>query len=115
MGENALFWFVANAVPTALGGLIALGHPLTIVVAGLSAPFTSLTPVIGAGYVAAFVQTWAAPPLVREFKTVGDDIAHPAHWWSSRLLKIFLAFVLTTLGSLVGTGVGGLEIASNLF
>ncbi|MEE2664449.1 MAG: TraB/GumN family protein [Myxococcota bacterium] len=115
MGENALYWLVANSVPTALGGLAALGHPLTIAIGGLAAPFTSLTPVIGAGYVAAFVQTWVAPPLVHEFETVGDDIAHLSRWWRSRLLKIFLVFVLTTLGSLLGTGLGGVEIVSNLF
>ena len=115
MGENALYWFIANAVPTAIGGLAALAHPITIAVGSLAAPFTSLTPVIGAGYVAAFVQTWVAPPLVREFQSVGDDIAHLGRWWQNRLLKIFLVFVLTTLGSLLGTGVGGVEIVSNLF
>jgi pheromone shutdown-related protein TraB len=115
MGENALYWFVANAVPTAIGGLAALAHPLTIAIGALAAPFTSLTPVIGAGYVAAFVQTWVAPPLVREFQSVGEDISQPSRWWRSRLLKIFLVFILTTLGSLLGTGVGGAELVSNLF
>ena len=55
--------------------------------------------VIGAGYVAAFVQTWVAPPLVREFQTVGEDISQFGRWWQNRLLKIFLVFILTTLGS----------------
>ena len=114
-GENALFWFTANALPTTIGGIVALGHPITIVAAGLAAPFTSLTPVIGAGYVAAFVQTWFAPPFVREFQSVGEDIAQAGMWWRSRLLRIFLVFLLTTLGSFVGTGVGGAEILRNLF
>jgi len=115
MGENALYWFVANALPTAIGGAAALAHPLTVLVAGVAAPFTSLTPVIGAGYVAAFVQTWVAPPLVREFQTVGEDIGEFGRWWQNRLLKIFLVFILTTLGSLLGTATGGIEIFSNLF
>ena len=70
-GENALYWFLANAIPTGLGGLIAFGHPLTILAAFFGAPFTSLTPVIGAGYVAAFVQTWYVPPTVQEIQGVG--------------------------------------------
>ena len=114
-GENALFWFVANALPTGLGAILSLAHPLTIFGAALAAPFTSLSPLIGAGYVAAFVQAWAAPPTVAEFKTLGDDFASPRRWWRSRLLRIFLVFVLTTLGSVVGTWVGGIEIARNLF
>jgi pheromone shutdown-related protein TraB len=114
-GENALYWFLANAIPTGIGGIAAFGHPLTIIAAALAAPFTSLTPVIGAGYVAAFVQTWFAPPLVREFQNVGDDVTRVSRWWKSRLLRIFLVFVLTTLGSFLGTWVGGYEILTNLF
>lgn len=113
-GENALIWFLANAIPAGLGAIVALAHPATIVAAALSAPFTSLTPLIGAGYVAAFTQLWAAPPRVADFGTVGDDLAQPARWWRSRLMRIFLVFLLTTLGSLVGTYAGGFEVLSNL-
>jgi pheromone shutdown-related protein TraB len=114
-GENALFWFFANAVPSGIGGLIAIAHPATILAAFFAAPFTSLTPVIGAGYVAAFVQAYVRPPKVTEFQTVGNDMSRVSSWWTNRLLKIFLVFILTTLGSLIGTWVGGIEIVRNLF
>lgn len=113
-GENAWFWFLANAIPSGLGGAVALAHPATIAAAFFAAPFTSLTPVIGAGYVAAFVQTWAHPPKVTEFQNVGTDISKLSAWWRNRLLKIFLVFIATTLGSLIGTWVGGIEIVGNL-
>jgi len=114
-GQNALFWFLANAIPSGIGGLLALAHPLTTLAAFFAAPFTSLTPVIGAGYVAAFVQTWFAPPTVHEIQTVGEDIATFRGWWLNRLLRILLVFIFTTLGSVIGTWVGGVEIVSNLF
>ncbi len=114
-GENALFWFLANAIPSAVGGILALGHPVTVLAAFFSAPFTSLTPVIGAGYVCAFVQAFLRPPTVGEFQSVGDDIASLRMWWKSRLLRVFLVFILTTVGSIIGTWVGGVEIVSNLF
>ena len=38
-----------------------------------------------------------------------------AGWWRNRLLRIFLVFLLTTFGSILGTWVGGAEIVSNLF
>ena len=113
--DNAIFWFLINAVPCAIGGVIALAHPLTILAGFISAPFTSLTPVIGAGYVTAFVQTYVHPPLVHEFQSVGEDIATLRGWWHSRLLRVFLVFILTTLGSVVGTWVGGSVIVSNMF
>jgi pheromone shutdown-related protein TraB len=114
-GENALFWILANGIPSGIGGILAMAHPLTIITAFVSAPFTSLTPVIGVGYVTAFVQAYLQPPIVRDFQTVAEDIAIPGRWWKSRLLRVFLAFLLPTIGSIIGTWVGGTRIVSNLF
>jgi pheromone shutdown-related protein TraB len=114
-GENALFWILANGIPSGIGGILAMAHPLTILTAFASAPFTSLTPVIGVGYVTAFVQAYLQPPIVRDFQTVAEDIAIPGRWWKSRLLRVFLAFLLPTIGSIIGTWVGGTRIVSNLF
>ncbi len=113
-GENALIWFLANAIPSGIGAIIALGHPVTILAAALAAPFTSLSPLIGAGYVAAFTQLWARPPRVSDFRTVGEDLAIPSRWWKSRLMQVFLVFILTTVGSLIGTWTGGFGVLSNL-
>jgi len=113
--DNLVFWIVANGVPTTLGALLAAAHPVAIACAFFVSPVTSLIPVIGAGYVLAFLQAWLAPPTVREFQTVGEDATRPARWWRNRLLKVLLVFLFTTLGSIVGTWVGGLEIASNVF
>ncbi len=114
-GDNLLFWVIANSIPSAIGAIIALAHPLTIIAAFLAAPVTSLTPVIGAGYVAAFVQAYFQPPLVKEFQSVTDDVNKPLKWWRNRLLRILLVFILTSLGSAVGTYVGAYEIITNLF
>jgi pheromone shutdown protein TraB len=112
--DNALFWVLANGLPAMLGAAIALAHPLTVAGAFVAAPITSLTPVIGAGYVAAFAQTYLRPPIVSELHSVMADIRVPRMWWSNRLLRIFLVFFLTNLGSSIGTFVGGAEILSNL-
>ena len=114
-GDNALFWFLANGIPSALGVIIAMGHPFTVLAAFFGAPFTSLTPLIGAGYVAAFVQAYFRPPLVHEFKTVMDDAGEIRNWWSNKVLKVFLVFILSSVGSVIGTYVGAYEIISNLF
>ncbi len=113
--ENAIFWFAANGIPAALGALLALGHPLTILAACIAAPFTSLTPVIGAGYVAAFVQVYCASPLVADVQRVVDDAGRARNWWNNRLLRVLLVFIFSSLGSLIGTYVGAYEIISNLF
>jgi len=113
-GENALFWILANGIPAACGALLAFAHPLTTIGAFASAPLTSLTPVIGAGYVTAFIQVMTRPPVVKEFESAGDDIATIKGWWKNKLLRVFLVFLLTGLGSAIGTWVGGYEIFKNL-
>lgn len=114
MGANLLYWVLANGIPCALGGLLAYGHPLTVVGAFAAAPITSLTPVIGAGYVAAFIQAMNSPPVVKEFESVGDDMGTVKGWWKNKLLRLFLVFLFTGLGSSIGTYVGGYEIIKNL-
>lgn len=112
--DNATFWVLANGIPSAAGTLLALGHPGTIIAAFLAAPLTSLTPVIGAGYVAAFVQAYLAPPKVKEFQSVVEDAGTPKRWWGNRLLRILLVFILSTLGSMIGTWLGAGKILSTL-
>ncbi len=113
-GSNLIFWILANGIPAAIGALLALAHPFTTVGAFAAAPITSLTPVIGAGYVTAFIQVMTKPPVVKEFETVGDDMATFNGWWKNKLLRVFLVFFLTGLGSAIGTWVGGYEIFKNL-
>lgn len=114
-GANILFWVLANGIPAACGALLALAHPATTIGAFTAAPLTSLTPVIGAGYVTAFIQVMTRPPVVREFESVGEDVATFTGWWKNKLLRVFLVFFFTGLGSAVGTWVGGYEIFKNLF
>ncbi len=114
-GANLLFWILANGIPAACGAVLALAHPYTTIGAFTAAPITSLTPVIGAGYVTAFIQVMTTPPVVREFESVGDDISSFTGWWKNKLLRVFLVFFFTGLGSAIGTWVGGYEIFKNLF
>ncbi len=98
-----LAWVVANGAFSAVGALAALAHPLTIVAAAAAAPFTSLAPIVGAGMVAAFIQTIFAAPRVRDFESIGDDIVEWTGWWKNRLSRIMLVFFFSSLGSSIGT------------
>ncbi|MCW5206551.1 TraB/GumN family protein [Desulfobulbus sp. F5] len=114
-GANVLYWVLATGVPAAIGAIIALAHPITILSAFACAPLTTLSPVIGAGHVCAFVQVMNQPPVVREFETVAGDMATLTGWWKNRLLRVFLIFILTSFGASIGTWMGGYKIISSLF
>jgi pheromone shutdown-related protein TraB len=112
-GSGALTWALVTGVPSALGGLLSLAHPLTVLSAFLAAPITTLSPLIGAGHVTALVQAYLVPPRVYELQRVGDDIASPVAWWTNRLLRVLLVFVLTSLGAAIGAWVGGAKLLTS--
>ena len=55
------------------------------------------------------------PPVVKEFESVGEDMGKLTGWWKNKLLRLFLVFLFTGLGSAIGTYIGGYEIITNLF
>ncbi|MCK4839894.1 MAG: TraB/GumN family protein [Desulfobulbaceae bacterium] len=114
-GDNIIYWILANGIPSSIGAMLALAHPLTIVGAFIAAPLTSLTPVIGAGYVTAFLQVILQPPVVSEFESALDDMSSLTGWWRNKLLRVFLTFILPGFGSMIGTYIGGYKIISSLF
>jgi len=113
-GENLMFWILINGIPSAIGAALAWAHPLTIVAAFIAAPLTSLSPLIGAGYVVAFVQAYLQPPRVSDIQNVTTAAGKFSGWWKNRLLRVLLAFVLSTLGSAIGTWLGGAKIVRSL-
>lgn len=113
-GESVLYWILAHGIPASIGGILSLAHPLTILTAFAASPLTSLSPLIGAGSVCAFVQVMVCPPVVKEFESSGNDINTLKGWWKNRLLRLFLVFILTEFGSALGTWLGGYRIFNNL-
>jgi pheromone shutdown-related protein TraB len=114
-GDNVLYWFLANSIPAGIGCALAMAHPGAIAAAFFSAPFTTLSPVIGSGHVAALAQAYLQPPLVHEFQTMSEEMVSPKFWWKNRVLRIFLVMILTSLGGFVGIWIGSVGVISNIF
>ncbi|MDY2840080.1 MAG: TraB/GumN family protein [Treponema sp.] len=100
-------WFLWNAIPAAAGTLVALGTPLTVLVAFVSAPFTSLCPFIGVGFVTGIFQAIICKPKVKDMETLQDDVTSFKGWYKNRILRVFLVFILSSIGSTIGTFAGG--------
>lgn len=108
-------WFLINAILAGLGATIALAHPLTIIGTFFAAPFTSLNPLIGAGFVAAGLELWLRRPSVGDFSSLRRDITKLRGWWKNRVARTLLVFFLATLGSALGTYLAGFRIFGRLF
>jgi len=103
-GSEMLFWWVgANAILAALGAAVALAHPLTIISAAVAAPFTSLNPLVAAGWVAGLVEVFLGKPKVKDFESLSQDITTVKGFWHNKITRILLVVVFTNLGSSIGT------------
>lgn len=112
--ELIWIWILANGIPCALGTLIALGHPVTIVASFFAAPFTSLSPLIGAGMVAGLVEAYMKKPTVEDCETLSNDTIHFKGWYHNRITRTLLVMTLSTLGSAFGTYYGAYAIITAL-
>ncbi len=112
--QLVLEWLLINGGLAALGGIIALAHPLTIVTAFFAAPLTSLNPMLGVGMVTGLVETLLRKPRVMDFKSLRDDATSLKGWYHNRVSRTLLVFLLTTVGSAIGTYVAGFRIVQLL-
>ncbi len=109
-----LEWMLINGGLAGLGAAVALAHPLTVLGTAIAAPFTSLNPLIGAGFVAAGLELWLRKPSVGDFERLRSEVTRARGWWSNRAARAFLVFLLATLGSVIGTYLGGFRILDGL-
>ena len=102
-GQAAIYWILINGILTALGCILALGHPLTIPAGFIAAPITSLNPMIGAGMVTGLVQILLVRPKVLDIEKAVDDASSFKGWWKNRLTRVLLVTVFASIGSAIGT------------
>ena len=101
-GQLSLQWAMLTGGGAMLGAIIAGGHPLTVLVALVAAPFTGLTPLIGVGFFTALTQVYMRPPRVSEMETLADDIWQVKHWWKNRVTRVMLCFLCPGIPAIVG-------------
>lgn len=114
--EMIWVWVLVNGAFSAVGTLIALGHPLSIITAFIAAPITSMNPAIGAGMVVGFVEALLRKPTVDDFERLPEDFITAKGWWRNKVTRVLLVFLFSGLGSGIGTWVAGfmmLEKAAN--
>ena len=112
--KMALNWILWNGILAGLGALIAGGNPLTILVSFAGAPITSLCPFIGVGIVAGIVQAAICKPQVKDLETLSDDAGSIKGFYKNKILRVLLVFLLSSVGSSIGTFAAGAGIVINL-
>jgi pheromone shutdown-related protein TraB len=112
--DMLVLYILWNGCLAALGAIIALAHPLAILVSFLGAPFTTLTPFIGVGIIAGIVQVTFSKPRVSDAQDITADTTSLKGLYRNRITRALLVFFLASLGSSIGTFVSISAIAGLL-
>lgn len=112
--DAALAWILATGGLSAIGTLLAGGHPLTILIALVAAPITTLHPALGVGFFTGLGQAWLVPPTVSDLERVSDDVVTLRGWWGNRVTRVLLVFFFSSLGASAGIFVA-LHWLKNIF
>ena len=107
-------WILWNGSLAALGAIIALGHPLAILVSFMGAPFTTFIPFIGVGMISGLVQATLRKPRVSDIQSIADDITSLKRIYGNRISRALLVFFFSSLGSSIGSFVSIPVIAGML-
>lgn len=107
-------WILWNGCLSALGALVAFANPITVLIAFVGAPLTSLCPLVGVGLFTGIVQALICKPKVSDIESLQEDVSSLKGWYKNRVLKVLLVFFLSSLGSTIGTFVATGKIASLL-
>jgi pheromone shutdown protein TraB len=106
-----LAWILGNGICAAIGSLIALARPQTILISFLAAPITSLNPTIGVGFVTGLLEYLFRKPKVEDLENLSADTGSLKGWYRNRVTRVLLVFFLSSLGSSIGTFWAGARIA----
>lgn len=114
VGINQIYsWWLWNGTLSAIGVLLAFGHPLSILTAFIAAPITSLNPLLAAGWFAGLVEATIRKPKVKDFENLANDTATIKGFWTNRVTRILLVVILANVFSTIGTFVSGIDIISS--
>ena len=112
--EMIIRWVLWNGSLAALGSLIALAHPLAILVSLLGAPIATLNPFIGVGLFSGLVQIAMRKPRVADVQNITEDAASLKGIYRNRIIKALLVFFLSSLGGMIGNFISFPAIVSLL-
>jgi pheromone shutdown-related protein TraB len=101
--EMVVLWSACTGVLAGLGAAAALAHPATVLSSVVVAPFTTLHPMIAAGWVSGMVEAFSRKPKVRDLESLPDDILTFKGFWRNKVTRILLVVAFTNIGASIGT------------
>ncbi|OPY54415.1 MAG: TraB family protein [Methanosaeta sp. PtaU1.Bin112] len=103
--QACIIWFAVTGGLSALGVVLARGHPLSALTALMVAWMTTLNPFVAAGWFAGMVEAWKLKPTVSDLKMLAASDSFQ-QMMKNRLFKVILVAALSNVGAMLGMFIG---------
>jgi len=100
--EMVWIWVLVNGGLAALGSLLALAHPITILASFPAAPIATLNPAIGVGMITGLLEAYFRKPRVEDFERLSEDITSLKGFFRNRVTHVLLVFFFSNIGGMIG-------------
>lgn len=97
-----------------LGALLALAHPLTILVAIVASPIGAAHPLIASGWIAGLAEATLRKPNVADFEELQEEPLTVKLFWHNRVTRVLLVVIAVNLMVSLGMFASGWLLASRL-
>ncbi|HOX91272.1 MAG TPA: TraB/GumN family protein [Spirochaetales bacterium] len=95
-------WLLWNGSLAAVGSLVCMAHPLTILVSFAAAPIATLNPLVAVGFFSGLTEAWLRKPSVKDFQNLSTDASTIKGFYRNKVTHILLVFFLSSLFGAVG-------------
>ncbi|MDR1905253.1 MAG: TraB/GumN family protein [Treponema sp.] len=110
-----LRWILWNGSLSAIGCIIALGHPLSVLVSFIGAPIATINPFIGVGLFSGVTEATVRKPRVSDAETISDALSSLKGIYENRITKALLVFFLSSIGGMIGNFISIPTMFASLF
>ncbi|GIX42648.1 MAG: pheromone shutdown protein [Leptospiraceae bacterium] len=104
--ELVIVWALSRSIGAGLGAIIALAHPLTILVTMIMAPFSVFIPGSRLWMFSALIEVWLNKPRVEDFERIAEDTLDLKStfkaFYKNRVLKLFWIITMVSTGLTIG-------------
>ena len=108
--DQIISWVLWTGLLSAIATSLSMAHPLSILVAFVVSPLSTLNLVLASGWFAGLMEAYIRKPSVRDFENLAEDISTFKGFWRNKVTHVLLVVVLANLGSSLGAVIGGAEV-----
>lgn len=108
-------WILWTGILAAAFTALSFAHPLSILTSFITAPLTTLHPLLACGWFTGLMEATIKKPTVKDVQNVQTDIFSIKGFFTNRLLKTVLVMFMANLGATIGTFIAGTNLIRNLF